>query len=120
MAVRHAFNALTHMFSPARMARRVHMLEGQDLSDGLDSVRVPTLLVTGEAALDRVVPVAKTKEYQRIWPRATHVTLPRTGHLGLITRPDVFAAAIADFLERAVEPRAGRGQRTEPAGRMIG
>ena len=99
-AIRHAINALTHMFSPGRMARRVHMLEPVDVAAGLERVNVPTLVVTGDPALDRVVPVPLTREYLRIWPRAECVTLPRTGHLGLITRPQVFADAVVAFLER--------------------
>jgi pimeloyl-ACP methyl ester carboxylesterase len=133
MAVRHAFNAVTHIFSPGRMARRVRMVDGLDLSDGLARVHVPTLLVTGDAVLDRVVPVAMTTQYLRIWPEAVHVTLPRTGHLGLITRPAEFAGVVADFLERAGN-RGGRvprpatgfgrpqpaGEHSGPAGRMHG
>jgi pimeloyl-ACP methyl ester carboxylesterase len=108
-AVRHAVNALTHMFSPGRMARRVHMLETVNLSAGLDRVDVPTLVITGDAALDRVVPVSQTKEYLRIWPRAAYASLPRTGHLGLITRPEEFANLVSAFLERdaAVPRRTG-------------
>jgi pimeloyl-ACP methyl ester carboxylesterase len=100
-AVRHAVNVLAHMFSPGRMARRVHMLEPLDLADGLERVYVPTLVMTGEPDLDRVVPVALTKEYLRIWPHAEYVMLERTGHLGLITRPPRFAEIVAGFLERA-------------------
>ena len=33
-AARHGFNALTHMFSPARMARRVRVLEGYSSTVG--------------------------------------------------------------------------------------
>ena len=105
-AIRHALNVLTHMFSPGRMARRVRMLESVNLRLGLDRIDVPTLVVTGDAALDCVVPVALTMQYLQIWPRAVHVTLPRTGHLGLITRPAEFADVVAGFLDREA-----RGQR---------
>lgn len=104
-AVRHALNALRHIFSPGRMARRVHMLEAVNLGTALERVDVPTLVITGEPSLDRVVPVALTKEYLRIWPRAVHTTLARTGHLGLITRSSDFAAAIAAFLEHHGGPQ---------------
>ena len=67
--------------------------------DGLAGVRVPTLVVTGEPGLDRVVPTALTAEYTRIWPHAQAVTLARTGHLGLVTRPDAFAGAVVPFAE---------------------
>jgi pimeloyl-ACP methyl ester carboxylesterase len=64
-------------------------------------VHVPVLVVTGEAALDRVVPPRLTAEYTRVWPHATAVTLERTGHLGLVTRPEAFADMIAGFAAEA-------------------
>jgi pimeloyl-ACP methyl ester carboxylesterase len=115
-AGQHAFNALTHMLSPGRMARRVHMLESVDLGESLERVNVPTLLITGETRLDRVVPVSLTKEYLRIWPRAQHATLPRTGHLGLITRPREFANLVENFLANDVIPAVSGQQRVAEAG----
>lgn len=100
-AGRHALTVLSHMFSPARMARRVRILEGVDLEAELQSLRVPTLVVTGEARLDRVVPVEATREYSRMWPHAEQVTLANTGHLGLITRPIEFARIVTSFVDRA-------------------
>ena len=102
-AVRHAVNVLGHMFSPVRMARRVGALDGLSLEPELRRVDVPTLIVTGEAELDRVVPVSRTREYARLWPKAKQVTLPRTGHLGLITRPEEFARVVAPFVNDAQE-----------------
>ena len=112
LGVRHAMNVLAHMLSPTRMARRVQMIQPVDLSEGLARVNVPTLLVTGEAALDRVVPVGLTASYRRIWPDALHVTLRRTGHLGLITRPTEFAAIVTEFLR--VRVAAGSAGRSAP------
>ena len=99
--LRHAATVLTHMFSPTRMARRVRALSGVDLGRALAQVRVPTLVVTGEGALDRVVPVQLTREYLRMWPHAQHAEIARTGHLGLITRAGEFARTVAPFVERA-------------------
>ena len=99
-AARQGLNVLTHWFSPARMARRVHALERVQLVRELEPVRVPTLIITGEAALDRVVPVRLTEQYARMWPHAERVTIAHTGHLGLITRPDVFAGAVSGFASR--------------------
>lgn len=104
----HAVNALRHMLSPARVARRVRLLEAVDLSEGLDAVNVPTLVMTGDEGLDRVVPIALTKQYLGIWPRAGYVALPRTGHIGLITRPEAFADVVTDFVGRAGGLAAGR------------
>jgi pimeloyl-ACP methyl ester carboxylesterase len=97
-ALAHVANVATHPFNARRMARRALMTTGQDWS-GLNALQVPTLVVTGEPALDRVVPPALTLDYLRVWPHAKHVTLPRTGHLGLITRPQEFAGIVTAFLE---------------------
>jgi pimeloyl-ACP methyl ester carboxylesterase len=99
-AARHGLNALMHMFSPAGVARRVHVLESAQLDRELQRVQVPTLVVTGERRLDRVVPVSLTEEYARIWPHAERITIAHTGHLGMITRPDAFADAVAGFARR--------------------
>ena len=113
-AIRHGFRALTHMFSPGRMARRVRMLEsaGGVKASGyvaeLERVNVPTLVVTGEPPLERVVPVALTREYLRIWPHAQAATIARTGHLGLITRPDEFARILLSFLAASSDTDAQR------------
>lgn len=99
-ALRHALTTLHHPFNPVRMARRVALLTAVDLRDAAARVQAPTLVITGEPSLDRVVPVGTTREYLRIWPRAKHVMLARTGHLGLITRAAEFARIVGDFVEK--------------------
>ena len=107
--LRHAWTALTHIFSPERMARRVRLLAALDLTAELAPVDVATLLVTGDAGLDRVVPVRLTKQYLDLWPQARVVTIERTGHLGLITKPEEFTRAVAPFVaEHAGESMARR------------
>jgi 3-oxoadipate enol-lactonase len=95
---RHAWRVVRHMFSARRMARRVRLLDTVSLAAELQRLEVPTLVVTGEPALDRVMPVASTHEYLRLWPHARAVTLERTGHLGLVTRPEAFAGIVAPFV----------------------
>src|SRR5688572_180444 len=107
-AARHALNVLTHMFSPARMARRVHLLGPVNLGRELERVTAPTLVVTGEDTLDRVVPTRLTHEYIRIWPDAQRATISRTGHLGLITRPGDFAAVVVPFVKAAARTQERR------------
>ena len=99
-ALRHALNVVTHMMSPGRMARRVRLLQSAQLDRDLADVHVPTLVITGEPRLDNVVPVHLTEEYTRLWPHAERVTIARTGHIGLITRPEAFVEAVAPFVER--------------------
>jgi pimeloyl-ACP methyl ester carboxylesterase len=107
-ALRHAVNALTHMFSPARMARRVHLLGPVNLGRELERLTAPTLIVTGEDRLDRVVPTRLTLEYLRLWPHARHATISRTGHLSLITRPRDFAAVVVPFVAAAARTEEKR------------
>jgi pimeloyl-ACP methyl ester carboxylesterase len=95
-------NALRHMFHPGRMARRVHLLSSVfgpgRIDTELANVKVPTMIVTGEESLERVVAPRITREYLAIWPHARLETLARTGHLGMITRPEEFAALISGFV----------------------
>jgi pimeloyl-ACP methyl ester carboxylesterase len=99
-AAQHATNVLTHMFSPRLMARRARIVASLDLERELARVNRPTLVVTGEPTLDRVVPVGLTREYHRIWPHAIEAVLQRTGHLGLITKPEEFARLVASFADQ--------------------
>jgi len=97
-AVRHGWNVVIHPTSPARMARRVRLLDGLDLTSELQRLTVPTLAVTGEEHLDYVVPPAMTREYLRLWPHARSGVLSKTGHLGVITRPDELLRMLDAFL----------------------
>ena len=105
-SARHAWNVLTHMFGPTRMARRIFLLDGFEHGD-LSRVSAPTLVVTGDPHLDRVMPVPATREYLRLIPHARLATLERTGHLGFITRPHAFVELVVPFVEEAAgdEPR---------------
>ena len=96
-AVSHGINVLRHMFHPGRMARRVHLLSTVRIASDLSRVQVPVLLVTGEDALERIVPPRLTRLYAELWPHARSATIARTGHLGLITRPAEFAAVVSTF-----------------------
>ena len=99
---RAGINAVLHMFHPGRMARRVHLLSSVSgpgrINVELAHVKVPTMIVTGEESLERVVSPRITREYLAIWPHARVETLARTGHLGMITRPEEFAALVSGFV----------------------
>ncbi len=83
--------------SPWRAARRVRMLEGLRLHDEACRITAPVLVLTGDEALDRVVPVETTREYQTLCGNTTVVTLERTGHIGIVTQPGRFAEIVARF-----------------------
>ena len=68
-------------------------------------ITVPTLVVTGERALDHVVSVDASTGYVSLIRDSRGVVLGRTGHLGSITRPREFATIVHDFADRT---RGGR------------
>jgi pimeloyl-ACP methyl ester carboxylesterase len=96
-AAYHAGTIFRAPMSPVRASQRVQLARGIDLAGDCGRVRCPTLVVTGEADLDRVVPPRMSIEYLNYIAHAEAVTLPRTGHLGLVTRPAAFAALVSTF-----------------------
>ena len=84
--------------TPRRMARRIAWARSHRFSDAR-SVKAPCLVITGETALDRVMPVAITRRYLDDIDAARHVVLEHTGHLGSVTRPDEFAGVVRSFVE---------------------
>jgi pimeloyl-ACP methyl ester carboxylesterase len=90
----------------ARIARRARLIESTDIAADCRRIISPTLVVTGEQALDNIVPVESTMEYMRAIPRAAHVLLRDTGHLGSITHPMQFAEIVFRFAGRPA-PRTG-------------
>ncbi len=94
---RHLVNVALAPAWPSRMANRIRCLDGLDFFADAARVRSPTLVITGEPHLDRVVPVDGTLEYVSTIPGASARMLPGTGHLGLVTRPREFARLIAEF-----------------------
>ena len=100
---RHAFlrGQLTAMarypISPSLMARRISIALRTDFESSARAVSVPTLVITGEADFDRIVPVPSTRQYLAMIPGARGVVLERTGHLGCVTRPREFAQLVRSF-----------------------
>jgi pimeloyl-ACP methyl ester carboxylesterase len=87
--------------SPSRMARRALLIGRTDAASDAARIEAPTLVVTGEPRLDRVVPVEGTLEYARSIRNARSVEIAHTGHLGCITRPREFAADLRAFVQGA-------------------
>jgi pimeloyl-ACP methyl ester carboxylesterase len=85
--------------SLAQVARRAGLMDALDIAADCRGVAAPTLVVTGEPALDWVVPVNNTTEYLRLIRGARHIVLGGTGHLGTITQPAAFAGAVTRFLD---------------------
>jgi pimeloyl-ACP methyl ester carboxylesterase len=98
--------------SLSRMAERARLMNGMDLRADCARISVPTLVVTGERGLDHVVPADDSANYARLISNARAVVVERTGHLGSITRPDMFAAIVRDFADECAVD-AQRAQRSD-------
>jgi pimeloyl-ACP methyl ester carboxylesterase len=96
--------------SLARMAGRARMVATCDAVAACARITAPTLVVTGEPALDHVVSVDGSIGYLSLIRGARGVVLERTGHLGSITRPAAFAAIVRDFAAACLD----RGVRLQP------
>jgi pimeloyl-ACP methyl ester carboxylesterase len=79
------------------MADWVRAWKELDMIDEIAAVRAPTLVVTGEARLDGVVPVASTLRYLELIPGSTHEMIYGTGHTNLVSKPEDFAAIVGRF-----------------------
>lgn len=83
---------------PSLMARRIREARRHDFRADCDRVDVPTLVVTGENNLDRVVPVSNTRTYASLIRNARYELLEGTGHIGVLTKPERFANLISGFV----------------------
>ena len=72
------------------------MAKRADASDLLASIRCPTLVITGQE--DALIPLSETQSYAERIPGAQYMVIPDAGHLSNLEQPDVFLAAVSDFL----------------------
>jgi 3-oxoadipate enol-lactonase len=100
---------LTTPLSLSKMARRARLIESTDIEADCRRVTAPTLVVTGEARFDHVVPVESTLKYLRAIPGSRHVTIAGTGHLGSVTRAAEFSTLVSTFAGRPFQGRHGGG-----------
>ena len=100
---RFSWNALRTLVgapvSLGAMASRARLVASDGVAADCPQITAPTLILTGEAHLDYVVPVEGTAEYARLISHARCAVLPSTGHLGSMTRPREFAALVREFVE---------------------
>lgn len=95
--IRHAVRIAAAPIIPPLMARRVAIEQQLDLAPDCARVAAPTLVITGEPALDRVMPVDVTRRYASLIRGARYAMMERTGHIGLVTRPRAFAELVCGF-----------------------
>lgn len=110
--VKQAQAAVLTPTTPYRMVHRMRLLAGEDFMADATRVKCPTLVITGDPELDRVVPVACTLAYAELLPDVETASLANTGHLGIVTRPDGFRDLVAGFVERLA---GGRHEPPSPA-----
>lgn len=96
---RYVASALIAPMMPHLMGSRVRLQQGLDLAGDCASITAPTLVVTGEAHLDKVVPVESTREYLSLIRGARYEMMDGTGHLGLLTQPERFVRILNDFID---------------------
>jgi pimeloyl-ACP methyl ester carboxylesterase len=96
--LRHVLRVAAAPMKPPLMASRIMWQQSMDFRPDCVCVKVPTLVITGEEGLDRVVPVTVTRTYASLIAGARYEMLERTGHIGLLTRPDRFASLVGDFV----------------------
>ena len=94
---RQGIRCVTAPMIPSLMAARIREAAHLDFCADCRHLSMPTLVLTGEEDLDRVVPVGSTRAYTTLIPRAEYRTLARTGHLGVLTQPSAFAEAVCGF-----------------------
>lgn len=85
---------------PTDMAGRVRLEPSLNFAADCARIDVPTLVITGEDDLDRIVPPEVTRRYLSLIRGAQYEKMERTGHLGLITRPRRFAEIVSGFVTR--------------------
>jgi pimeloyl-ACP methyl ester carboxylesterase len=85
---------------PWRMASRGRLAAAESFEADCARIAVPTLVIAGERALDKVVPPESTMEYVRTIAGAEFRLFERTGHLGTASAPDRFASLVSTFLKR--------------------
>jgi 3-oxoadipate enol-lactonase len=96
--VRHATRVVAAPIVPSLAAERVTLQQQLDFTSDCARVRVPTLIVTGEDDLDRIVPAEVTRRYRQLIPGARYVQMKRSGHIGLLTHPAQFAEIVFGFI----------------------
>ena len=101
-SLRHLVRITRAPFSASRMAERAALLGAVDFEAECQQVSAPTLVVTGEASLDRVVSVTESQSYADLIAGAQHRTLENTGHIGLVTQPQRFAELLRQFVAHPI------------------
>jgi pimeloyl-ACP methyl ester carboxylesterase len=97
-AVTYGARVLTAPIVPSLAVTRIADQQAVDFTGDGARVKAPTLIVTGEDALDRVVPPPVSRKYLSLIPGAVYRKMDGTGHIGMITQPARFAHIVSGFV----------------------
>lgn len=97
--VKHGARVIAAPIMPPAMAARVRLQQGIDFAPDCARVKAPTLLITGEDHLDKIVPPEITRRYRSLIPGAQYARMERSGHIGMLTQPARFADIVAGFVD---------------------
>lgn len=92
------WTSLTAPASLSRMAARGLLIGRYDRVADCARVSCPTLIVHGDEQIDHVTGSGGTADYQQLIAGAALATVPRTGHIGTVTKPAECAGLVHDFL----------------------
>jgi pimeloyl-ACP methyl ester carboxylesterase len=81
---------------PPRMAARMRMAKKFDFFEACRRITMPTLVVTGQPGLDRVVPAEETWKYLTLIPGSDALRLPG-GHVCCVMQPRTFTNAFVSW-----------------------
>jgi 3-oxoadipate enol-lactonase len=94
--LREAFKAQVIQANPSGYRSTMRSYTRFDLSNQVNSIRVPTLIITGER--DSVVPPEVQIELANQIPDAKHVFIPDAGHAVSVEQPEEYNQIILAFL----------------------
>lgn len=78
------------------MRRILSKVVNEDLTDRLELIKAPTLLIWGEN--DTATPLADAQKMEKLIPDAGLVSFPGCGHYSFLDNPGQFAAVLRSFL----------------------
>jgi 3-oxoadipate enol-lactonase len=84
--------------APWRIGSRAQMATAERFDLDCACIKAPTLVVTGEEDLDRVVRQADSIRYVTAINGARFHVFDKTGHLGTISAPERFTTIVSNFL----------------------
>jgi 3-oxoadipate enol-lactonase len=85
-----------HPMAPFALKRRMQALERHDAAGRLQSIAIPTMVLTGRE--DRLVPLANARMIAERIPNASLKELPG-GHAFFIEHPELFNPLVIDFVK---------------------